>query len=117
MLAIKSALAENDAIETLIFDEVDAGIGGAVAIAVGEQMGELAQSRQIIVITHIASIASQATQHFVVEKVISEGRTYTQLTPVEGVERVREIARMLSGDGSEASALRHAEALLGGGNI
>ncbi len=117
MLAIKSALAENDAIETLIFDEVDAGIGGAVAIAVGEQMGELAQSRQIIVITHIASIASQATQHFVVEKVISEGRTYTQITPIEGGERVREIARMLSGDGSEASALRHAEALLGGGEV
>lgn len=117
MLAIKSALAENDAIETLIFDEIDAGIGGAVAIAVGEQMGELARTRQIIVITHIATIASQANQHFVVEKIVSGGRTYTQLTPVEGEERVREIARMLSGDGEDESARLHAKALLGGGKV
>ena len=112
MLAIKTVLAEADDIETLVFDEVDAGIGGAVAIAVGEQMAELAQSRQVIVITHLASIASKARRHFVVLKEFSEGRTYTHLKIAEKEFRIQEIARMLSGDKEDEKALAHAQSLL-----
>lgn len=117
MLAIKTVLAENDEIETLIFDEVDAGIGGAVAIAVAQQMEELAQSRQIIVITHNASIAAKANEHFVVAKAVSGGRTFTQLALVTGEQRVKEVARMLSGDEEDPTALTHARSLLEGGKI
>ncbi len=112
MLAIKTVLAEADDVETLVFDEVDAGIGGSVAIAVGEQMAELAQSRQVIVITHIASIAAKANRHFVVKKETRDGRTYTDLNCVERELRVQEIARMLSGHEQDKKALAHAQSML-----
>ena len=112
MLAIKTVLAEADDVETLVFDEVDAGIGGSVAIAVGEQMAELAQSRQVIVITHIASIAAKANRHFVVKKETHDGRTFTLLNRVENELRVQEIARMLSGHEQGSKALAHAQSLL-----
>lgn len=112
MLAVKTVLAEADEVETLVFDEVDAGIGGAVAIAVGEQMAELAASRQVIAITHLASIASKADNHLVVHKETDAGRTYTRIREVVGELRIQEIARMLSGHGKDEKALAHARSLL-----
>lgn len=112
MLAVKTVLAEADDVETLVFDEVDAGIGGAVAIAVGEQMAELAQSRQVIAITHLASIAAKAHNHFVVHKETLDGRTYTRIREVLEEDRIQEIARMLSGHGKDEKALAHARSLM-----
>lgn len=112
MLAVKTVLAEADEVETLVFDEVDAGIGGAVAIAVGEQMAELATSRQVIAITHLASIASKADNHLVVHKETDGERTYTRIKEVVGEQRIQEIARMLSGHGKDEKALAHARSLL-----
>ena len=112
MLAVKTVLAEADDVETLVFDEIDAGIGGSVAIAVGEQMGELAKSRQVIAITHLASIAAKAGCHLVVSKETSGGRTYTRIEEVVDESRVHEIARMLSGKGQDETALAHARSLM-----
>jgi len=112
MLAVKTVLAEADDVETLVFDEVDAGIGGSVAIAVGQQMAELAQSRQVIAITHLASIAAKAEHHLVVHKETEQGRTYTKIHPVTEAQRIAEIARMLSGRHDDERALAHARSLV-----
>jgi len=112
MLAIKTVLAETDDVQTLVFDEVDAGIGGAVAIAVGDQMHELSKSRQVVAITHLASIAARADHQLVVSKEVSDGRTYTRINLTAGETRVLEIARMLSGDTRQDAAIAHARQLL-----
>ena len=112
MLAIKSVLAESDHINSLIFDEVDAGIGGEVAIAVGERLKRLARSKQVLCITHLATIAAQADNHIKVQKVIQAGRTVTRVSPVTGSERQQEIARMLAGDKTGDTSLKHAQELL-----
>jgi len=114
MLAIKTVLAETDDVQTLVFDEVDAGIGGTVAIAVGEQMHELSKSRQVVAITHLASIAARADHQLVVSKEVADGRTYTRINQTLGETRVLEIARMLSGDTRQDTAIAHARQLLGG---
>ncbi len=113
MLAVKSVLALNDAIETLVFDEVDAGIGGAVAVAVGQTMQSLAASRQVVAITHLASIASKADSHLVVRKEVVGGRTYTRIEEVRDYKRAQELARMLSGRQSDEKAVAHAQSMLG----
>ncbi len=112
MLAVKSALAEDDQIGCMVFDEVDAGIGGEVALAVGEHLHGLARTRQILCITHLASIASRADNHIQVQKKEKGGRTLTDATPVSGEARVDEIARMLAGDRTGAASRSHAEGLL-----
>jgi DNA repair protein RecN (Recombination protein N) len=112
MLAIKSVLAESDHINSLIFDEVDAGIGGEVAIAVGERLKRLARRKQVLCITHLATIAVQADNHIKVEKIVQAGRTVTRVNPVTGSERQQEIARMLAGDRTGDTSLRHAQELL-----
>ena len=112
MLAIKSVLAESDRINSLIFDEVDAGIGGEVAIAVGERLKRLARRKQVLCITHLATIAVQADNHIKVEKVTQAGRTVTRVNPVTGSERQQEIARMLAGDKTGDTSLKHARELL-----
>jgi DNA repair protein RecN (Recombination protein N) len=94
---------------TLIFDEVDAGVGGNVGLAVGRKLAKLAENAQVICITHLPQIAAFAQRHFQVSKQVSDGRTLTQLTRLEGEARRQELARML---GSGASALAHAEELL-----
>ncbi|MDR0540575.1 MAG: DNA repair protein RecN [Spirochaetaceae bacterium] len=117
MLAIKTALvpAESSAADasadTLIFDEVDTGIGGEVAIAVGDYLAQIGEVKQIFCVTHLAVIASKAHNHLKVEKKEQNGRTITQIRPVRAEERREEIARMLSGDISDA-ALVHADELL-----
>ena len=112
MLVLKSVLAGIDDLPTLIFDEIDAGIGGVVAGRVGERLEEVARGRQVLVVTHLARIASRASNHLLVEKVAGEGTTVTALRRLDGEERVREIARMLGGDPESAPSLDHARELL-----
>ena len=95
----------------MLFGEIDSGIGGAVANAVGEEMKELSRSGQVIAITHLPQIASRAGVHYLVEKEEKSGRTISRIRRVEGEERVKEIARLLSGETSDLS-LEHARALL-----
>lgn len=112
MLALKGVLGAADETPVLVFDEVDAGIGGATAIAVGERLAMLAATRQVLVVTHLAQVASFGQRQIVVHKVEQDGRSVTRTHEVVDEERVAEIARMLSGDVSEAS-IAHARELLG----
>ncbi|HEX6747513.1 MAG TPA: DNA repair protein RecN [Longimicrobium sp.] len=112
MLALKTILARLDAVPTLVFDEVDAGIGGRVALQVGEKMREVAASHQVFAITHLPQIASRATTHLLVSKHERDGRTATEVAMLEDNGRVREIARMLGGDPESAVSLEHARELL-----
>jgi DNA repair protein RecN (Recombination protein N) len=111
MLAIKSVLSDGDSIETLVFDEIDAGIGGEVALAVGEYLEKIGERRQIFCVTHLASIAVRADNHFKVEKKTEGGRTFTGVGPLSAEGRRKEIARMLAGDSGEA-ALAHVDDLI-----
>jgi len=118
MLALKTILASSDQIGTLIFDEVDAGIGGEVALAVGERLKSLAAEKQVLCITHLATIAVRADNHLKVEKSSEGERTVTRVVQVAGAARREEIARMLAGDRKGDTSLKHAEELLaryGGG--
>ncbi len=111
-LAAKTVLAGSDSVDCLIFDEVDAGIGGEVAVAVGEHLKSLGKSKQVLCITHLASIAVRADNHYRVEKEVSGGRTTTRLSRMEGRVRAEEIARMLAGDPREEASIAHATELL-----
>ena len=110
MLAIKSALAEHDAIPLLVFDEIDANVGGEIANAVGAKMKNLAGDHQVLCITHLPQVAAAAATHFVVTKEVTGGRTHSRLDEVAGKARIEEIARMLGG--KTGSALKHAASLL-----
>jgi DNA repair protein RecN (Recombination protein N) len=112
MLAIKTILARLDSVPTLVFDEVDAGIGGRVALQVGEKMREVAATHQVFAITHLPQIASRAHVHLLVRKGERDGRTTTDVLPLEADDRVHEIARMLGGDPESAVSLEHARELL-----
>jgi DNA repair protein RecN (Recombination protein N) len=112
MLAIKTVLAEADRIQTLVFDEIDAGIGGEVALAVGDYLKRLSAGKQVLCITHLASIAVRADNHIKVEKLTEGDRTVTRIAVVEGSERIEEIARMLAGDRTGKTSRTHAEELL-----
>ena len=111
MLALKGVLGEADAVPVLVFDEVDAGIGGATAQAVGERLARLAQNHQVLVVTHLAQVAAYADVQIVVEKQEHDGRTVTSVRRVTGEERVAEVARMLSG-GTSGASIAHARELL-----
>ncbi len=110
MLAIKSALAEQDAIPLLVFDETDANVGGEIANAVGAKMRALAQAHQVLCITHLPQVAAAAASHFLVTKQVSQGRTFSELRELTSKARREEIARMLGGQSE--SALKHAATLL-----
>ncbi|WP_418825565.1 DNA repair protein RecN [Paratractidigestivibacter sp.] len=110
MLALKVVLGESDSAETLVFDEVDAGVGGATAVALAGVLADLARTHQVIVVTHLAQVAVVADEHYLVSKSAGDVPE-TTLTPIFGEDRVREVARMLSGDTGEAS-LAHARELL-----
>ena len=112
MLAIKTVLGTLDSAETLVFDEVDAGVGGATARALAEVLADLAKCRQVIAVTHLPQVAVLANAHFLVEKEEREdGFPESSLRSLEGEERVREVARMLSGD-EESTSLEHARRML-----
>jgi DNA repair protein RecN (Recombination protein N) len=109
MLALKTVLAAQDSIPLLVFDEVDANVGGETAVAVGEKMRQIGAQRQVLCITHLAQVAAAGSAHYVVTKEIRDGRTISSIAPVEGKARIQELARMLGGG---PAALKHAQALL-----
>jgi DNA repair protein RecN (Recombination protein N) len=113
MLALKSVLQEQDRVDLLLFDEVDSGIGGAVAQAVGERLRRLSRHRQIICVTHLPMIAALAAHHLRVTKHVSGGRTLARVDAVDGEARVAELARMLAGDRVTDTTRRQARELLG----
>lgn len=112
MLALKGVLGAADDVPVLVFDEVDAGIGGATALAVGSRLARLARDHQVLVVTHLAQVAAYADHQFVVRKDIVDGRTVTRVESVSGAARIAEIARMLAGEDTETSRA-HATELLG----
>lgn len=112
MLALKVVLAEADPVPVLVFDEVDAGIGGAVAAAVGERLAKLGASVQVLVVTHSPQVAATGNQHFNVRKGVNGKETLTDVGILDAVERSEEIARMLSGEEVTKEARAAAESLL-----
>jgi len=110
MLALKTVLAAADEVPVLVFDEVDANVGGETALAVGQKMQQIAAKRQVLCITHLPQVAASADAHFVVSKEVKEGRTISEIQLLERKGRVSELSRMLGGQGE--AARKHAEALL-----
>lgn len=112
MLALEVVVAETDPVPTFVFDEVDAGVGGAAAIEIGRRLARLAQSSQVIVVTHLAQVAAFANNHLQVVKDSAGGFTQSSCRKLEGEERLAEMARLLSGLSDSESALAHAAELL-----
>jgi DNA repair protein RecN (Recombination protein N) len=110
MLAVKTVLAQQDLVGLLVFDEIDANVGGEIAHSIGTKMRSLGDNRQVVAITHMPQVAAAASRHFKVSKAVTEGRTRTSLTEVEGESRIEELARMLGG--KTKSAIEHARELL-----
>jgi DNA repair protein RecN (Recombination protein N) len=112
MLALKTILVEGDPIPTLVFDEVDAGIGGAVAEEVGKKLKRVAVKRQVFCITHLPQIASMAASHYGVSKSVKKDRTSTEVKLLDKQERVDEIARMLGGKTITDATITHAREMI-----
>ena len=112
VLALKAILAQTDSLETVVFDEVDAGIGGGVAEMVGQKLAALAGHHQVLCITHLPQIAKFGQHHLRIVKNVVKGRTHTTITPLDAEARVEEIARMLGGEKITATTLAHARELL-----
>ncbi|MGH1363556.1 MAG: DNA repair protein RecN [Calditrichia bacterium] len=112
MLALKNILAEIDEIPTLIFDEVDSGVSGRIAQAVGRSISQLAESHQILCITHLAQIASQGDSHYAVEKYVDGDRTFTQITALSESQRIEAIARLMGGEHISDTVLESARQLI-----
>ena len=116
MLALKVNLAQKSSVETLIFDEVDAGIGGATAQAVGERLARLAENVQVLLVTHSPQVAAFSRQHFKVSKSTQNNITTTKVHQLSAAEKKEEIARMLSGEKITDEARAAAGVLINGGN-
>ncbi|MFV8749138.1 DNA repair protein RecN [Nannocystaceae bacterium ST9] len=112
LLAVKSVLSTEQRVATYVFDEVDAGVGGAVAEAIGQRLRRAAADHQVLCITHLPQIAAFADAHFRVQKVILDGRTVTKVVRLDDDERIEELARMLGGKKVTTSAREHARALI-----
>jgi DNA repair protein RecN (Recombination protein N) len=112
VLALKSILAATESVETVVFDEVDAGIGGGVAEVVGRKLADLSSHHQIICITHLPQIAKFGDHHFSISKQVADGRTRTVIQSLDTEERYAEIARMLGGEEITAATMNHARELL-----
>ena len=112
MLALKEIIAEKDIVSTLVFDEIDTGISGRIAAAVGKKLRALAATHQIIVITHLPQIASVAHHHFSVSKRPHQGRTVTEVRELDQTERTEEIAHLLAGETVSETARKHARTML-----
>jgi DNA repair protein RecN (Recombination protein N) len=113
LLAVKRTLARKDPVATYVFDEVDAGIGGAVAEAMGRVLAGVSRGRQVICVTHLPQVAAFADRHHRVEKRVSAGRTHASVVHLErDEEQRREVARMMAGATITDAALAHAEALI-----
>lgn len=112
MLAIKTIFAQNDPVGTMVFDEIDTGIGGEIAVQVGEHLKKLSGNKQVFCITHLASIAVFADNQIRIKKAVEGGKTSSTVEIVKGEDRIYEIARMLSGDADSQESLSHAKAML-----
>ncbi|MCQ2982166.1 MAG: DNA repair protein RecN, partial [Treponemataceae bacterium] len=112
MLALKTVLSHTDGAATMVFDEIDTGIGGEIAVAIGQHIQSLAEKKQILCITHLASIAVYADTQMKIQKTVENNSTSTGVRLIENEERVQEIARMLSGDADSSASLEHARQLL-----
>jgi len=112
MLALKAVLAERDAIPTLIFDEIDTGVSGKAAQKIGLKLRSLSQHHQVICVTHLAQLATQATHHLLIEKHSTDTATSTEVTVLDRAARIKEIARIMGGDDHSALLLQTAEAAL-----
>ncbi|NMB45917.1 MAG: DNA repair protein RecN [Firmicutes bacterium] len=112
MLALKSVIAAVDGVPTLIFDEVDTGIGGRTARAVGDKLAALAGQRQVLCVTHLAQVAGMADHHLAISKEVEAGSTRVVVRSLEKEGRIEEVARMLAGDGASAVSRQHARQLL-----
>jgi DNA repair protein RecN (Recombination protein N) len=112
MLATKTVLAAVDCIPVLVFDEIDANVGGEMGTAIGRKLARIAGSRQVLCITHLPQVAAQGEAHYVVDKQVRAGRTTTGIRPVDGEARIEEVARMLGGRDLTSVTLRHARELL-----
>ncbi len=113
MLAIKSVLAQVDETPTMVFDEVDQGIGGEASVAVAVRLSGIGRVRQVLAVTHLPQIAAVAARHFAVSKRERGGRTQVSLDALDGDDRVAEVARMLGGENPSALTLAHAREMLG----
>jgi DNA repair protein RecN (Recombination protein N) len=112
MLALKTAFAKADRTPLLVFDEVDAGIGGEVANAVGEKLAALGKGRQILCVTHLPQVACHARTHFHVAKEVVSGRTLVRIERLDGDRRLETVALMLGGRAATAASRKHAQELL-----
>ncbi|HVI95514.1 MAG TPA: DNA repair protein RecN, partial [Anaeromyxobacter sp.] len=113
LLSVKRTLARRDPVATYVFDEVDAGIGGAVAEAMGRVLADVSRGRQVICVTHLPQVAAFADRHYRVEKRVAAGRTHTAVLGLDDADaRRREVARMMAGATITDSALEHAAALI-----
>jgi DNA repair protein RecN (Recombination protein N) len=112
VLALKALLVKTDSVETVVFDEVDAGIGGGVAEVVGKKLADLAAHHQVICITHLPQIAKFGDQHYSISKHVTKGRTRTSISLLSDKDRYKEIARMLGGEKITQATLEHAREML-----
>jgi DNA repair protein RecN (Recombination protein N) len=112
LLALNAVAAAFASAETLVFDEVDAGIGGRVAEVVGRKLRKVAETHQVLCVTHLPQIASLADRHYVVSKREVKGRTVTDVQPLDGPERIEEVARMLGGATITDTTRRHAREMV-----
>ena len=112
MLSIKNVLAEKDQVGTAIFDEIDTGVSGSAAQKIGKKLQEVSQNRQVICVTHLAPVASCGDTHLFIHKEVEEGRTFTRIDLLDDEERIREIARIVSGDDITETALNNAREML-----
>ena len=113
MLALKGALAEKDELGTVIYDEIDTGVSGSAAGRIGQTLKKTSAGRQVICVTHTAQIAAQADRHLLIQKSVEGERTFTRLYPLEGEDRVQELARIISGDQITPISLANAREMLG----
>ena len=115
MLAMKSVLARTGAVSTMIFDEIDVGVGGRTAQTIADKLDGLAACAQILCITHLPQIASRADTHFLIEKQVEGGRTTVSVVSLDAEARVEEIARMLGGSRRTEAVVQHAREMLAAG--
>ena len=114
MLALRTVLVVDESAKTLVFDEVDAGVGGKAAETIGQKLQELSRRYQILCVTHLAQIASCADHHYRIEKLVLDGRTVTRVEPLDGESRVDELVRMMSGSRVTDAARQHIREMLAG---
>ena len=112
MLALKSALSPADNISTMVFDEIDTGIGGTASMVVGEKIYNISRTKQVIAITHLAQIACFSDHHYFIDKYIEDNRTKIKIKKLENINRTNEISRMLGGIGKSDISVKHADELI-----